>query len=141
MSNQVVISITGASTGIGRAAAVAFAKKGAKVVVAGQLDETGKALVKELHLFGSEAEFVNADVCKEDDVRALVDKAAGPTDTGMLIHFTGALGNKAALVVGVPMGRLDRLEELADAIVFVASDEASFITGHILNADSGHSAN
>ena len=73
MSNPVVL-ITGGLTGIGRAAAVAFAKKGAKVVVAGRRDEAGKALVKELRSFGSEAEFINADVRKEDDVRALVDK-------------------------------------------------------------------
>ena len=73
MSNPVVL-ITGGLTGIGRAAAVAFAKKGAKVVVAGRRDEAGKALVKELRSLGSEAEFINADVRKEDDVRALVDK-------------------------------------------------------------------
>src|ERR1700682_2306391 len=73
MSTQVVL-ITGALTGIGRAAAVAFAKKGSKVVVAGRRAEVGKALVKELRSFGSEAEFINADVRKEDDVRALVDK-------------------------------------------------------------------
>src|SRR5258706_13298282 len=47
MSTQVVL-ITGGLTGIGRAAAVAFARKGAKVVVAGRRDEAGKALVKEL---------------------------------------------------------------------------------------------
>src|SRR5206468_8105090 len=73
MSNPVVL-ITGGLTGIGRAAAVAFAKKGAKVVVAGRRDEAGKALAKELRSLGSEAEFINADVRKEDDVRALVDK-------------------------------------------------------------------
>ena len=49
MSNPVVL-ITGGLTGIGRAAAVAFAKKGAKVVVAGRRDEAGKALAKELRL-------------------------------------------------------------------------------------------
>jgi len=42
MSNPVVL-ITGALSGIGRAAAVAFAKKGAKVVVAGRRDEAGRA--------------------------------------------------------------------------------------------------
>ena len=73
MSTPVVL-ITGALTGIGRAAAVAFAKQGAKVVVAGRRDEAGKALAKELRSFGSEAEFVNADVRKEDEVRTLVDK-------------------------------------------------------------------
>ena len=72
--NKPVVLITGALTGIGRATAVAFAKKGAKVVVAGRRDEAGKALVEELRSLGSEAEFINADVRKEDDVRALVDK-------------------------------------------------------------------
>ena len=235
MSSSVVL-ITGGLTGIGRAAAVAFAKKAAKVVVAGRRDEAGKALLKELRSLGSEAEFINADVRKEDEVRALVDKtvarfgrldvavnnagtegkpgpitdqtaesyaatfdtnvlgvilsmkhevramqgqgsgsiinisstyghegaagasvyvgskhavegvtksvalevaksgirvnavAPGPTDTGMLTRFTGTPANKAALTRTVPMDRLGLSEELANAIVFIASDEASFIT-------------
>jgi NAD(P)-dependent dehydrogenase (short-subunit alcohol dehydrogenase family) len=73
MSNPVVL-ITGALTGIGRAAAIAFARKGAKVVVSGRRDEAGQVLVAELRALGSEAEFINADVRKEDDVRALVGK-------------------------------------------------------------------
>src|SRR5260370_1535192 len=73
MSSQVVL-ITGGLTGIGRAAAVAFAKEGAKVVVAGRREEVGKALAKELRSLGSEAEFINADVRKEDDIRNAVDK-------------------------------------------------------------------
>jgi NAD(P)-dependent dehydrogenase (short-subunit alcohol dehydrogenase family) len=40
-----------------------------------------------------------------------------------------------------PMGRLGLSEELANAIVFIASDEASFITGHVLNVDGGRTAN
>jgi NAD(P)-dependent dehydrogenase (short-subunit alcohol dehydrogenase family) len=73
MSTQVVL-ITGGLTGIGRAAAATFAKKGAKVVVSGRRDEAGQALVEELRSLGSEAEFINADVRKEDDVRALIDQ-------------------------------------------------------------------
>jgi NAD(P)-dependent dehydrogenase (short-subunit alcohol dehydrogenase family) len=248
MSSQVVL-ITGGLTGIGRAAAVAFAKKGAKVVIAGRRDEAGKALVKELRSLGSEAEFINTDVRKDDDIRNAVDKtiarfgrldvavnnaategqvgpitdqtaesyaatfdtnvlgvllsmkhevrvmqkqgsgnivnisstyghegaafasvyvaskhavegitksvalevvksgirvnavAPGPVDTGMLTRFTHTPENKAALVTQVPMARLGVSEEQADAIVFIASDAASFITGHVLNVDGGMTIN
>ena len=67
--------------------------------------------------------------------------APGPTDTGMLTRFTGTAENKAALVTQVPLGRLGLSEEVADGIVFIASDEAKFITGHILNVNGGHTAN
>jgi NAD(P)-dependent dehydrogenase (short-subunit alcohol dehydrogenase family) len=248
MSKPVVL-ITGALTGIGRASAFAFAKSGANVVVAGRRDDAGKELAEELRSFGSEAEFINADVRDEEHVRALVDQtvarfgrldvavnnagtegrpspitdqtadtysatfdtnvlgvilsmkhqvrvmqeqgsgsiinisstyghegaagasvyvgskhavegitksvalevagsgirvnavAPGPTDTGMLTRFTGTPENKAALVTEVPLLRLGRSEELADAIVFIGSDQASYITGHVLNVDGGHSAN
>jgi NAD(P)-dependent dehydrogenase (short-subunit alcohol dehydrogenase family) len=66
--------------------------------------------------------------------------APGPTDTGMLTRFTGTPENKAALATGVPMGRLGLSEEVARAIVFIASDEASFITGHVLHVDGGKTA-
>jgi NAD(P)-dependent dehydrogenase (short-subunit alcohol dehydrogenase family) len=38
------------------------------------------------------------------------------------------------------VGRLGLSEELANAIVFIASDEASFVTGHTLNVDGGKTA-
>ena len=65
----------------------------------------------------------------------------GPTDTGMLTRFTGTAENKAALVTQVPLGRLGLTEELADAIVFIASDKASYINGHVLDVDGGMTAN
>src|ERR1700726_3252260 len=73
MSNPVVL-ITGALTGIGRATALAFAQEGSRVVVSGRRDDAGQALVTELRALGAEAEFVRADVRREDDVRNLVDK-------------------------------------------------------------------
>ena len=66
--------ITGALTGIGRATALAFAQEGSRVMVSGRRDDAGKALVAELRALGAEAEFVRADVRREDDVRNLVDK-------------------------------------------------------------------
>ena len=73
MSSPVVL-ITGALTGIGRAAAVTFAKEGAHVVVSGRRDKEGQELVAELQALGAEAIFVRTDVRNDDDVRKLVDQ-------------------------------------------------------------------
>ena len=69
-----IILITGALSGIGRATAVAFAKEGASVVVAGRREAEGKALEAELRSLGAEAAFIRADVRHEDDVRSLIDQ-------------------------------------------------------------------
>jgi NAD(P)-dependent dehydrogenase (short-subunit alcohol dehydrogenase family) len=248
MSAKVVL-ITGGLTGIGRATALAFAREGASVVVSGRKDAEGHALAAELRAQGAEAEFIRADVRREDEVRALVDGAVrrfgrldaainvagtegkpgpvveqtaesyaatfdtnvlgtllsmkhelrvmqaqgagsivnvsstyghrgaagasiyaaskhavegltksaaleaagfgvrvnavapGPTDTGMLDRFTGSAERKAGLVTTVPLRRVGTVDELADAIVFAASDKAAFMTGHILTVDGGKSAN
>jgi NAD(P)-dependent dehydrogenase (short-subunit alcohol dehydrogenase family) len=70
-----VVLITGALAGIGRATAMAFAEQRAQLVVSGRNDEVGQRLVAELRAGGSEAEFVRADVRKEEDVCALVSRA------------------------------------------------------------------
>jgi NAD(P)-dependent dehydrogenase (short-subunit alcohol dehydrogenase family) len=91
VSTQIVL-IPDGLTGIGCAAAVAFAKTGAKVAVSGRRDEAGTALAEELRSFGSEVEFVNADVSKEEDIHALVDKTVarfGRLDVAMNNASTG----------------------------------------------------
>jgi NAD(P)-dependent dehydrogenase (short-subunit alcohol dehydrogenase family) len=246
--SQLVVLITGALTGIGRETAVAFAREGAKLVVSGRHEEAGQQLATELCKLGAEAEFLRADVRRDDDVRELVDRtvarfgrldiavnnagsegkpgpvteqtaetyaatfdtnvlgvilslkhevrvmqeqgsgsiinisstyghkgvagaslyagskhavegltksvaleiaksgirvnavAPGPTDTGMLDRFAGTSAKKAALTTTVPMGRLGLSEDVAKAIIFLASDEAAFITGHILSVDGGKTA-
>src|SRR5712692_5695308 len=72
--NTPVVLITGALTGIGRATALAFAKEGARIVIAGRRDAAGQNLVAELRRLDAEVEYVNADVRHEDEVRNLVDK-------------------------------------------------------------------
>ncbi|MFM0094670.1 glucose 1-dehydrogenase [Paraburkholderia nemoris] len=247
MTNRVVL-ITGALTGIGRAAAIAFAQDGARVVVSGRRAAEGKALEEELRRLGAEAEFVIADVRREDDVSALVDKAVtrfgrldvvvnnagvegkpgpvtdvsadaytalfdtnvlgtlwglkhalrvmqrqgsgnvinisstlgergaanlslyagskhavegitksaaieaaaygvrvnavapGPTETAMLDRLTGSTDKRAAFYSAVPLKRGATPEEIADAIVFVASDKAAFITGQIIRVNGGKTA-
>src|ERR1700736_406941 len=240
-----VILITGALTGIGRATALAFAKEGARIVVAGRRDEAGQNLVAEIRRLDAEAEYVNADVRHEDDVRILVDKtvarfgrldvainaagtegkpgpvteqsaesyaatfdtnvlgtllsmkhelrvmlpkgsgsivnvssaygsvgapgasvyvaskhaiegltksaalevggtgvrvnvvAPGTTDTGMLTRFTSTDENKLALVSTVPVKRLAKPDEIAHVIAFVASANASYMTGASIPVDGG----
>ena len=246
--NTPVVLITGALTGIGRATALAFAKEGARIVIAGRRDQAGQNLVAELRKLDAEAEYVNADVRHEDEVRNLVDKtvarfgqldmavnnagtegkpgpiteqtaesyaatfdtnvlgtilsmkhelrvmmaqghgsiinvsstygrfgvkgasiyaaskhaiegltqsaaleaaefdvrvnavAPGPIDTGMLTRFAGNDERKAGLVSTLPLKRMGRPEEVAQTIVFLASDKASFTTGATFPADGGRSA-
>jgi NAD(P)-dependent dehydrogenase (short-subunit alcohol dehydrogenase family) len=66
--------------------------------------------------------------------------APGPVETGMLDRFTGTAERKAGLVAGVPLRRVGTPDEIAAAIVFVASDKASFLTGQIISVDGGKSA-
>ncbi|HWZ66958.1 MAG TPA: glucose 1-dehydrogenase [Stellaceae bacterium] len=247
MSTPVVL-ITGALTGIGRAAAFAFARAGNRVVISGRHEDVGQALAAELREFGGKAEFIRADVRHDDDVRGLVDQtvarfgrldaavnaagtegkpgpvteqtaesyaatfdtnvlgtllsmkhelrvmrpqrsgsivnvsstyghagtpnasvyaaskhavegltksaalevagsgvrvnavAPGPTETGMLNRFTGNAERKAGLVSTVPLGRVGQPDEIATAILFLCSDQASFVSGHVLSVDGGKSA-
>src|ERR1700733_566742 len=66
--------------------------------------------------------------------------APGPVETAMLDRFTGSADRKAGLVAGIPLRRAGRPEELADAILFLASDKAAFITGQIINVNGGRTA-
>jgi len=66
--------------------------------------------------------------------------APGPIDTGMLDRFTGSAEKKAGLIAGVPLKRMGRPEEVAQTILFLASDNAPFITGQIFGIDGGKMA-
>ena len=243
-----VVLITGGLTGIGRATAMTFAREGAIVIVAGRREDVGAELVKQLRMFGPDAQFIKADVRKENDVRAMIDEivaqfgrldvavnnagteglagpvtaqtpesyaatfdtnvlgvllcmkhelramqsqgfgsivnisstmgsrgapnaslyvaskhavegltksgaleaasfgvrvnavAPGPVETAMLDRFTGSEDRKAGLLAGIPLRRAGRPEEVAESILFLASDKASFITGQIISVNGGKTA-
>jgi NAD(P)-dependent dehydrogenase (short-subunit alcohol dehydrogenase family) len=243
-----VVLITGALAGIGRATALAFARESARVVISGRREDVGRKFTGEIRALGAEAEFIKADVRQENDVRNLVDGAVqrfgrldvavnnagsegtpglivdqtpetyaavfdtnvlgvllslkhelrvmsaqksgsiinisstygriggagasvyaaskhavegltksaalegapfgirvnvvapGPIETEMLTRFAGSDERKAAFAAGVPLKRLGRPEEIADAIVFVASPKASFISGGSIPVNGGKAA-
>ena len=66
--------------------------------------------------------------------------APGPIETEMLARFAGSNDQKANFAAGVPLKRLGRPEEIAEAILFVASDAASFISGASIPVNGGKSA-
>ena len=97
MSQQVVV-ITGALAGIGRATALAFADEGAQVVVSGRREEAGTALAEELRSRGAEAEFVRADVRRDEEMRNLIDVAVqrfGHVD--VVVNNAGTEGQQGPL--------------------------------------------
>src|SRR6266851_6684930 len=66
--------------------------------------------------------------------------APGPIETGMLNRFSGTAERKAGLAATVPLKRVGRPEEIAQTIMFLASDQASFITGASYLVDGGKTA-
>ena len=69
-----VALITGGNAGIGRAAAIEFAKQGAKVVVSGRREKEGGDVIAEIKALGGEAIFVKTDVSKASDVKAMIEQ-------------------------------------------------------------------
>jgi NAD(P)-dependent dehydrogenase (short-subunit alcohol dehydrogenase family) len=66
--------------------------------------------------------------------------APGPVDTELLDHFAGNIDRKTAMGSSLPLKRLGRPEEIAQAIMFLAMNNASFITGEIVHVNGGKTA-
>jgi NAD(P)-dependent dehydrogenase (short-subunit alcohol dehydrogenase family) len=66
--------------------------------------------------------------------------APGPVETELLNRFTGNADRKAGLIAGVPLKRVGKPEEIAQTIMFLASDRAAFITGQIVGVNGGKTA-
>ncbi len=66
--------------------------------------------------------------------------APGPIDTDLLNRFAGSDERKAGLIARVPLKRLGKPEEIAESIVFLSSEKASFITGATIAVDGGKTA-
>jgi len=244
LENKVAI-VTGGTSGIGRAAAVALAAAGARVMVAARRESEGNETVKLAQNRGGEATFLQVDVTKEDDISRLVKEtmdrygkldiafnnagvetlapitevneeeyrkvfdvnvwgvlasikhevpamlkngggsiintssiaghvgmagasiyiatkhavegitkssalelakqgirvnavAPAAIETDMIDRFAGEEGESRDYLTALhPIGRMGKPHEVADAVVFLASDRSSFLTGHSLAVDGG----
>jgi NAD(P)-dependent dehydrogenase (short-subunit alcohol dehydrogenase family) len=81
--------VTGATSGIGRSTAIAFAQAGAQVALFGRRQPEGEAAVKEITDAGGKAIFIQGDVSKEEDVQRLV-KTTVDTFGGLNFAFNNA---------------------------------------------------
>ncbi|MGH8452635.1 SDR family NAD(P)-dependent oxidoreductase [Pseudomonas sp.] len=93
-----VALITGGGTGIGRAAALAYAREGARVVLAGRRKAEIEAVAHEIITAGGEALAVPADVAQEDDVRHLIATVVGHYgQLDVAFNNAGVLGHVAPI--------------------------------------------
>lgn len=237
--------ITGASSGIGKATAIAFGRAGAKIVVASRTIAEGENTVRQIQEAGGEACFISTDVSKADEIESLIERIldmygrldcafnnAGIVRAGALTDYSekdwdsiinvnlkgmwlclkyeiiamlkqgnGAIVNMASVAgvigtagssaysaskggvialtkaaaieyaksgirinavspgsiktnmldnvpaellaqiqAGHPLGRIGKPEEIAEAVLWLCSDKASFVTGHNLIIDGGYTA-
>jgi NAD(P)-dependent dehydrogenase (short-subunit alcohol dehydrogenase family) len=104
-----VALVTGASSGIGRATALAFAREGAKVVVADVTVEGGEETVAQVKRAGGEAIFVKTDVSKAVEVEALVAKAVATYGRLDCAHNNAGVAGNAKTIVDDTEDNWDRI--------------------------------
>ena len=104
-----VALVTGGTSGIGRATAIAYVQQQAKVVVVGRRMDEGEETVRLIKEAGGEAIFVQADVTKKADVEAMVDKAVGVFgQLDIAFNNAGTVGENPSLIEQ-PEAEYDRM--------------------------------
>lgn len=104
-----VALVTGASSGIGRATALAFAREGAKVVVSDVVVDGGNETVRCIKEAGGEAVFIQADVAKAIDVEALIQQTVATYGRLDCAHNNAGISGPIALTADHSEAHWDRV--------------------------------
>lgn len=108
-----VVIVTGASSGLGEAAAIKFAQDGAKVVVAARREDKGQAVVEKIEKLGGEGLFIKTDVTKTDDIKAMINGTIakfGKLDCA--VNNAGATGPTMTAVADIEEADWDALMDI-----------------------------
>ena len=146
----IALNVTSAALGAGRAAPHMRARGGGSIIFTASISGLVGSMMSPIY---SAAKWGVVGLAKSlalalapDNIRVNV-LCPGLADTPMKLGFTGRSGdpaeaaaNEVKLVAAVPLGRLVRAGEVADAALWLASDEASFVTGVALPIDGGFTA-
>ncbi|AGM09237.1 SDR family NAD(P)-dependent oxidoreductase [Amycolatopsis keratiniphila] len=128
-----VVIVTGATSGIGRAAAIAFAASGAKVGFCGRREELGRGVEREIRRAGGEATYFRADVRVPEQVQAFVDGVARRYG-GLDIAF-----NNAGIHLGKPLHEIsvDEWEDVQRTNARGVFLSIKYEVPHLLKAGGG----
>ena len=124
-----VALISGGARGMGAAEAKLFASEGAKVVLGDVLHEGAVRLLTKS----------TAIQYAKEDIRCN-SVHPGPIETPMLDLVYTSPEARAQRRDAIPMGRLGNMDDVAKGVLFLASDEASYMTGSELVIDGGYTA-
>lgn len=146
----IALNLTSATLGAGQAASYMRARGGGAIVFTSSISGLVGSMMSPIY---SAAKWAVVGLTKSlalalaaDNIRVNV-VCPGLADTSMKIGFTGRSGdpaeakaNEAKILSAVPMGRLVKAGEVADAVLWLVSSEASFVTGVALPVDGGFTA-
>lgn len=145
-----VTIISGAGAGIGEAIALRFAEEGALVVLNDVRRESGEQVSGKIRSRGRPAELAVAGISQEEGARWITEVAMKAFGRIAVVVNNAADFTQKGIEAAersdwerVPRHMLKRLgepAEVANAALFLASDEASFITGAHLMVDGGYTA-